>query len=606
MPRNGTRVVSRIDGWKRWLAASLAMVGVVAVFIGVIYSMQPQLDGRAKSETRSSAEMAEISQAVDALLSGVGSLTNAGSTQGATLTVKDVAERESPTLQALSNWALRVRAIESELREGSERLTMARALRLRDGLGKQSEWSDAALRLAIEQPATGALTSWQEALRLARLGCSELKVALLAEVRRASPWRTALTDVSEALERLKNETSEQHLQHLFRLRAAVPELKASLEGVRSFRTGLDELLKTGSFQELSTLTSASELLRTSCSLDAESLETQLLLTTRAAEEVLVETESGLSISEELSRVEEVVAAFLDLDLFRMPSPAQCELSLEAPFEWAPQGLLEASKELGSIPKQTLRDLARLPKAGRGSLMDQVSGALPRAACEKVTHLVCTHLKRGRSVQSESTGVGALRRRASSLALASKSILVLGEQAEELGCTQGFGVSDAQHYARTLIAEGDHIVFENLDAIRARLERLPSSSDESRDIRERLMDQVRLQRLEVGAVAVGIIEPALLFLDRSGAELRLPEQRWKAALIDINRGRPVNTPSTPDSGLFAFERLLGLFLMRANETCELAVSQSVIQLMGSRDGVFYDLGRNLVAAIGQQCGRKDHG
>ncbi len=586
---------------------SIALVGALGAFIWCVRSMQPDLGRKVKPETQKAVGRAEISEAVDGLLSS-GAAPSNGDASGATRRNFDhAASQELPSLASFASWGQTVQALEPDLRHASGRLTLPGALRLRDVLGKHVEWSDAALRDAVERPMTGALGSWEEAVRLSRLGCAELKRALIGEVLRAAPWSSPLRDVSVTLGKLRNEAPEEPLQHLRRLHSAVPELKRSLDGVHSLKAGLDELLKTRSFKELNRLFSDSELLRESCSLDPESLETQFLLTEGAASGLLVETEAGIWVSEELNRVEEVVTAFLDLELFNMPGPAECNLSQDGPFEWVPQGLLAANNALRAVPKQTLLGLARLQNTARGNLMDDVSGALPRAACEKVTQLVCTHLKRGRAVQTQSKGVGALRRRAGSLALASRDLREIGEQARKLGCSRAFGVSDAEDYARTLIDQGDHVVAENLNAIRARLDQIPSSNDdEPRAIRERAMDQIRLQRLEVGAVAVGIIEPALLFLEHSGAEFRSQEQRWKAALIDINRGRPVNASDAPDSGLFAFERLLGIFLVRTNETCELAASGSVSNLMGERSGVFYDLGRNLVAAIGQQCGSKDHG
>ncbi len=598
--------MSRIDGWRRWLVGIIALVGVLCLFIWGVRSMQPDLGRKVNPETQRAVARAEISAAVDGLLSSAGALSNIDAPEATRLNVDDAAAHAVPSLARFASWGQSVQALEPDLRHGAIRLTMPQALRLRDVLGKRIEWPDAALRDAIERPMTGALGSWEEAVRLSRLGCATLKSALIGEVLSAAPWSTPLRDVSEALGKLRRETPEEPLQYLRRLHSAVPELKRSLDGVRSLKAGLDELLKTRSFQELHRLFSTSELLRESCSLDAESIETQFLLTEGAASGLLVETEAGISVSDELNRVEEAVTAFLDLDLFSVPGPSECKLAQDGPFEWVPQGISAANKALRAVPKQTLLGLARLQKTGRGNLMDHVSGALPRAACEKVTQLVCTHLKRGRAVQTQRQGVGALRRRASSLALASRDLREIGEQARDLGCARAFGLSDAEDYARTLMDQGDNVVVENLNAIRARLEQVPSSNDEPRAIRERAMDQIRLQRMEVGAVAVGIIEPALLFLEQSGAQLRSQEHRWKAALIDINRGRPVNASDAPDSGLFAFERLLGIFLVRTNETCELAASGSVSNLMGERSGVFYDLGRHLVAAIGQQCGSKDHG
>lgn len=550
------------------------------------------------SDTTTSRENVAISDSVDAFLSGANAVAGASAavTRGAL-----------PSVSAFLSWATQVQALEPELRQSSTQLTIERASRLRKVLGKSDEWSDAALTNAAREPAHGALTSWEEALRLTGSGCRRLRAALVEELQSASDWSRTLAEVAGTLETLKNGPAAERLPLLRRLDATLPRLNSSLQGVRSSRSLLDEVLQAPITEELFRVITDSELLRASCSLDAEGIETQFLLSQGGASRLLIETEAGLVVSEELNQVGEIVAAFLDLELFAMPGPSACKLSTASEFEWVTQGLLDASRALRSFPKETFYRLQRLQKPGRGPLIDRVSSALPEAACEKVTQLLCTHLKRGRAVQTEPEGLAGLRRRADSLVSASTVLLELDKHAKQFGCGQAFGLSDARQYARKLVAQGRDVVAQGVPTLHARVKQFAKTDHVALPgIRERAVEQIRLQRLEIGAVALGVVEPALRFIEQTDAELSPDEQQWKVALLDINGGRQIHNERQSDSGLFAFERLLGLLLVRNNETCELAESASVLELMGDRRGVFYDVGRGLVAAMRQQCGGKADG
>jgi len=584
---------------KRWMMGGLAVLAIVSAVVAGVHSMHPSLPPRAvNNEATSASVRVAVSDSVDALLSGASAIpvVDAAATSDAL-----------PSVAAFLTWAKRVQVLEPELRQSSTRLTIERASRLRKLLGKSDEWSDVSLKNAAQEPASGALASWQEALRLTGSGCRLLRAALVQEVRSASDWSGALAEISDILEILKNGPALERLPLLRRLNATLPTLNSSLQDVRSSRAALDEVLKAPSTEKLFRVITDSELLRASCPLDAEGIETQFLLSQGAANRLLVETQAGLVVSEELNQVGDIVAAFLDLELFAMPSPSECKLPTEPEFEWVTQGLIDASRALRSFPKETLYRLQRLHKPGRGPLIDSVSRALPEAACEKVTQLLCTHLKRGRSVQTGAGGLAGLRRRADSLASASTVLLELDEQAKQFGCGQAFGLSDARQYARELVAQGRDVVAQGVPTLHARVEQFANTEDVALPgIRERAVDQIRLQRLEIGAVALGVIERALRSMEQTDTKLSPDEQQWKVALLDINSGRQLRKERAPDSGLFALERLLGLLLVRNNETCELAESASVLELMGERSGVFYDVGRGLVAAMRQQCGGKADG
>lgn len=473
----------------------------------------------------------------------------------------------------------------------------ARDVRLPDGstaeqvLLETVRWAERVTRLE-----RSLATDSQESQRRVHDGCQFFTSALMDAVRRSEPWGAPLTALLQSSNALAQGSREQKLSLLRDIQRHLVQLQSALT-VQSPRPRLAQLLEAEEFTRLSQLVTSSPLLQNVCTFDSGELER------RYASEIswaIVEAEHGSRLADEWVQVADVVGAFLELELLTLPAPDRCDLSSEREFEWVPEALDAAAKVLKHLPLATVKRLLELDEEGLAPSVRQVSRALPVAACEKVTQLVCSQLKRARVEQRETASVAALRLRAQSLTAAHDSLIQLARDGRAHGC-ESLGVADAEAYASRLVSEGHALVLGSAPRLAERVRRFAAASEGEGGVREQVLGELRHQRMELAAVGLGIVEPGLRYLVEAGKLLEPTSAVWRTALLTIEGRRDVlREPPFTDSGLEEFERLLSLLLMRNNELCELTTSSSVSAILGDRVGVFYDLGRALISELARGC------
>jgi hypothetical protein len=475
-------------------------------------------------------------------------------------------------------------------------VSLAEDATLEQVLQESVGWAERVDRVELSLASYESAGSFEEAKRRAAEGCKTITTALLNAVRRSEPWSAPLAALSKTTNALARE-GPARLELLQDLQSNILRLQAALPAQAEASTRFAQLLDSEQFLRLVQLVESSPLLRSVCALEAAELERRYASEMRLAR---AEAEHDVVPAEEWNHVAEVVGAFLELELLTLPAPERCELPSEQDFEWVPEALGATAKALKQLPLATVKRLRDLDEERLTPMVRQVSRTLPIAACEKVTQLLCSHLKRSRLEQRDTASIAALRARARSLAAAHESLVRLARESRAHGCETLGGV-DADTYALRLVTQGHALALDGAPRLAERIRRFSVTSARGDEIREQVLEELRLQRMEIAAVGLGVVGPGLRYLAESGKPLDSTSAAWTAVLLTIEgrenaRGGQLYT----ESGLQEFERLLSLLLTRNNELCELATSSSVSAILGDRVGVFYELGRALISELAQRC------
>lgn len=329
----------------------------------------------------------------------------------------------------------------------------------------------------------------------------------------------------------------------------------------------------------------------------------------AATGLFLRGEDGWQLSPEIERMAAVLDAFSQLEFVKRASPEYCDIEASLTMSRWDSGALKRFRAiLGEYLKGghllRLKAAAREPRAAE---YREFWSALPDAACGKIVQNLCVELNDALVPlpMTQLPELTRLRIQADSLVAADPIWAQIRGYARQFGCSEGgFGLAESDRYAASLL-RGANDAIERLKAeITDRVGATVAASNgaESPLDGKLIEEELRRVRLEVSALALGIVGPALAHLSRSNSGMSVPSD-WVAILDDLalpvagKRGGAM--ASDGQSGLFAYERLYGEALMRAPHTCSMPIdawSNSVFV----KAGMFHGFGRELSSAIARRC------
>jgi hypothetical protein len=304
------------------------------------------------------------------------------------------------------------------------------------------------------------------------------------------------------------------------------------------------------------------------------------------------------------RAHEALTAFFSDKFIRTPAPDTCDFADHAaPYTWDVEPIQQALGDLRSIPDTLLAELQTTLREAVGTDNEGILSLLPGATCEKMAQIVCHRLRGARKSQRQASDSGSLRTRAKSLVAAQPDLLKLKDRITELGCTQQeFGLDDSVAYARALISEAQAQFDEDGRAFASQLASILSQEGETTGWSGKsTQDLLRVQRLELAALALGVATPAISYLNAYMVPLNPTEGAWKHASEDLARLAADSSPPGPmGSGLRELERLVGLLLLRRDEACAFIRSPYARGAHQQSSGLLFERARELTDSLVKHC------
>jgi hypothetical protein len=194
-------------------------------------------------------------------------------------------------------------------------------------------------------------------------------------------------------------------------------------------------------------------------------------------------------------------------------------------------------------------------------------------------------------------VARFRARARSLKRAIPALSRLRRIVTEWGCQEAdFGLDVVAPYAQALLDVAAWQLTLRTQALVARETPLRGE--------DRVLEELRVHRQEVAAVAFVIAAPAIEALATGASPEDRVTQSWSDLFSDL-KGKTHGDPLGA-SGLMAFEQLRGLLLVEPNLRCSKDVAPWAARVFAEHDGLFFEQGRALLEALAPRCAVVDDG
>jgi hypothetical protein len=330
---------------------------------------------------------------------------------------------------------------------------------------------------------------------------------------------------------------------------------------------------------------------------------------------------GLRPSPLLMHTKQLLEAMFTLDVLRVPTVAHCDVDDSLNFEWDSTALDAVTSTLESWRPQERSALLGSVPQGQAEAIRSIAEALPRAVCGKLRRISCRDLvvarQRRGAVTKGAMSVLAARGRALSLNRALPALGRLHRAVTAFGCTTAeFGLDDVPRYAKDLL---DVATWQLTERTRAFVEgdagqrrELPdetpsqpksmvhpaASRPRAERIERHVREALRVQRQEIAAIAFVIAEPAIEALAIGKSKDDVGKCAWADLIADL-KGTNQHNP-LGESGLVAFEQLLGLLLAEPNTRCPNLVAPWASDVFASHEGLFFQQGRRLLEGLAPHC------
>lgn len=336
-------------------------------------------------------------------------------------------------------------------------------------------------------------------------------------------------------------------------------------------------------------------------------------------EALVEDRRlGFRPSPLLRDTKQLLDAIFALDVLRVPTVTHCVAEDSPNFEWDPTALDMVTSTLESWRPKDLPSRLRSVPQGPTEAIRSITEAIPGAVCDQLRRLACRDLtavrRSGGDEAKAAMNVLAARGRARSLKRALPALGRLHRAVTAWGCSAAeFGLDEVPRYAKALLDVATWQLTERTQAFAAgSLRESPdltlspresavdpaSSHRRTERIENNVREELRVYRQEVAAIAFVIAAPAVEAL----SSVNSPDDPAKSAWVDLFADLKGTNQRNPlgESGLIAFEQLLGLLLVEPNSRCPSLVAPWAPDVFNAHEGLFFQQGRRILEALAPHC------
>lgn len=338
------------------------------------------------------------------------------------------------------------------------------------------------------------------------------------------------------------------------------------------------------------------------------------------------SELGWQASPELGRIAAVLEAFFELEFVKRRAPKRCVLGAEPAYQWDDRALRRVSAVLLDYRRGGQLDrLSATVHSRDDASFPAFWAALPDAACGKITLNLCVEIHDARRAlpRDELSPLASARLQAASLESTRATWLQIAEHTRSFGCSPAsFGLDESARVARQLLKTAQETLDQSAVEWLTRMSEAINSASADPLSSEQVEAELRRLRLEVSALAFGVIEPARDQLRLVGAASSSPAHEaqqprsaatepslraWEALLDDLEL-TVATTPGGPSasdgqSGLFAYERFQARLLSQLPRPCNVPLDAWQEGVFDDSDNLFHRYGRDASAALQSLCGQK---